>query len=88
MEVKLSSLFAHLPLGISNATVDLARQMDKCVVTGASGSGLRIDQENQRVYDRDGNTCIVKGQVRTTLLLYFMKSGDYTRWIHWSNFKW
>lgn len=64
-------------LGVTNPILDVARLLDKTVITGdfalvqlnyllgAACGGLSIDCQRECVYDGSGKTCIEKGQTIT-----------------------
>lgn len=71
------NLFCKMILiGITNPVLDVARSLDKTVITGrisfncsnrlgAASGGLSIDYNRECVYDDSGKTCIEKGQLIT-----------------------
>jgi pyruvate, orthophosphate dikinase len=48
--------------GVTSAVVDMARSMDKTVITGAANCGMSVDMDQEVVYDGMENICIIKGQ--------------------------
>jgi len=48
--------------GITSAGAEIARSMDKTVITGAAECGMTLDEEAECVLDSAGEVCIVKGQ--------------------------